>query len=126
VDELDALLEVAGKRGFVWHVFRANRTGPDVLAGVLQRPGCADVFVISDAECAHAYRMPSGPESDVFAPRDVFWWYGGNPVWTLRTVLTLPEPGRPEAPAMLAPPPPGSGVLGDRTPVRVRRLFPRR
>lgn len=124
VDELDALLEKAGKLGYLWHLFRADHHGPEVLAGVRQRPGCADVFVLNDAQHAHAYRMPTDPESDVFAPRDVLWWYGASPVWTLRCLLTLPEPDHPAAPATLAAAPPGSGVPGGRMPLRLRRRDP--
>ena len=122
VDELDALLELAGKRGFLWHMFRTNQYGPDVLAGVFQWPGCADVLVLSGAEHAHAYRAPTGPGSDVFAPRVVLCWYDGeSPVWTLRALLTLPDPSDPQASAKLGPAPPNSGVPGDRVPVRIRR-----
>jgi len=95
VTELDALLERAGKRGYMWHMFRADRHGPEVLAGVFQRPGCADVFVLSGGDHAHAYRLPTGADTDVFAPRTVYWWYAQNPVWTLRALLTLPKPRSP-------------------------------
>lgn len=121
VDELDALLEEAARRGYLWHMFRTNRHGPEVVAAVFQWPGCADVFVLNDEDYAHAYRTPTGPQSDVFAPREVLWWYGGSPVWTLRALLTLPAPGSSDAPTVLAPAPPGSGVPGDRLPVRTRR-----
>jgi hypothetical protein len=70
---------------------------------------------------AHAYRMPTGRHADVFAPTRVYWWYGASPVWTLRAVLTLPEPGGPEAPNTLTPVPPGLGIPGNRMPVKVRR-----
>lgn len=38
VDETDAdsLINDAGKRGFLWHQFRVDRHGPEVLAGVFQ------------------------------------------------------------------------------------------
>jgi hypothetical protein len=121
IDELNALLEEAGKRGFLWHLFRSNQHGPDVLAGVFQWPDCADVFVLTDERHAHAYRMPTGPHSDVYVPGEVFWWYQSSPVWTLRAVLTLPEPDHPDTPTALAAAPPGSGIPGDRVPVRIRR-----
>ena len=121
VTELDALLEKAGKRGFTWHMFRTDQHGPEVLAGVFQHPGCADVFVFSGGEHAHAYRVPTGRHANVFAPTSVYWWYGAGPVWTLRAEQTLPEPGDPEAPEKLTPVPPGLGIPGNRTQVKVRR-----
>jgi hypothetical protein len=121
VDEFEALLAEAGKRGFLWYMFRSDLHGPAVVAGVYQWPGSADVFVLVDQKQAHAYRVPTGRESDVFDPDSVLWWYGGCPVWTLRALLALPEPCHPEAPGPLAPAPCGSGVQGVRVPVRMRR-----
>jgi hypothetical protein len=118
VTELEALLETAGRRGYLWHLFRIDRHGPEILAGVFQHPECADVFVLSGAEHAHAYRVPTRADTDVFAPTQVYWWYGASPVWTLRALLTLPEPGQPD---MLTPAPPGLGIPGNRMPVRMRR-----
>lgn len=139
--EVDALLEEAGKRGFMWHQYRVDRHGPDVLAGVYQWEGFADVVVIADVTHAHAYRTPTSPNTDVFAPTHVTWWYGDNTrlwqsrpdrlpvtgigagslVWTLRALLTLPAPGDPYAPATLVPALPGTGISGARVPVRIRR-----
>ena len=116
VTELDALLELAGKRGYLWHLFRTDRHGPEVLAGVRAHDGCADVLVLLDADRARAYRTPT--DGDLFAPTRVYWWYGASPVWTLRALLTLPPPGDP---APLIPAPTGLAIPGDRLPVRVRR-----
>lgn len=102
VTELDALLEFADKCGYVRH---KPRTG--VLAGVLHHHDCADVFVFTDAEHAHAYRLPTGTDIDVFIPTLVYWWYGANPVWTMRALLTLPAPDQPDAPQTLIPAPSG-------------------
>lgn len=121
VTELDALLEKVGKVGFMMHMFRVDQHGPGVLAGVFQHAGCADVFVLSSGEYAHAYRLPTGAGTDVFTPTRVYWWYAASPVWTLRALLTLPRPSHPDAPVMLVPMPPGLGVSGDRRPVRLRR-----
>lgn len=118
VGELDALLERTGKAGFLWHMFRVDQHGPEVLAGVYHWRGCADVVVLSGEQSAHAYRSPADATTDVFAPRHVLWWYGNNPVWTLRALLTIPPPDHPDA---LTPAPPGTGVPGGRRPVRVRR-----
>jgi hypothetical protein len=121
VTELDALLEKVGALGFTVHMFRTDQHGPEVLAGVFQHPGCADVFVFASNEYAHAYRLPTGADTDVFAPTRVYWWYGASPVWTLRALLTLPEPGQSSAPDTLIPAAPGLGIPGDRMPVRMRR-----
>lgn len=118
VTELDALLEKAGKLGYLWHMFRTDQHGPEVLAGVFQHCDRADVFVFSDDEHAHAYRLPTDTDTDVFAPTRVYWWYVASPVWTLRALLTLPEPGQSDT---LIAAPPGLGIPGDRLPVRVRR-----
>jgi hypothetical protein len=104
VTELDVLLMTAGERGYQWHTL-TGRHGSEILAGVCHHHGCADVFVFSDGEHAHAYRLPTGTETDVFAPIGVYWWYGANPVWTLRALLTLPAPDQPDAPHTLIPAP---------------------
>lgn len=121
VTEWDALLDTAAGRGFLWHMFRVDRHGPEVLAGTFQHLGCADVVVFTGAEHAHAYRVPTGTDTDVFAPVRVYWWYAASPVWTLRGLLTLAAPGDPDAPGRLVPAPPGAGVPGGRIPVRMRR-----
>ncbi|OLF06655.1 hypothetical protein BLA60_30790 [Actinophytocola xinjiangensis] len=118
--ELDALLSEVGRRGFMWHLFRADRYGPEVLAGVFQHSGCADVVVLTDVECAHAYRLATGVDTDVFAPVRVSWWYVASPVWTLRALLTLAEPTDRHRPDPLVAPS-GFGVPGDRVPVSLRR-----
>lgn len=120
VTELDALLEKAGKLGFMVHVFHTGRHGLEVLAVVYQWKGCADVVVLFDGQHAHAYRMPTGESTDVFAPTHIYWWYSASAVWTLRALLTLPEPGHPNAPNTLVPAPPGAGIPSDRTPVQMR------
>lgn len=111
---VNALLALAGERGFRWRRFPAGRHGQETLAGVYQWADCADVLVIRDADHAHAYRTPTGPATDVFAPTHVYWWYGDhNLVWTLRAVLTLAPPGEPHAPIHLTPASPAAGA---RTP----------
>jgi hypothetical protein len=120
VTELDALLEKAGKHGYLWHLFRSDRHGPDVVAAVYRWDGCADVLVLLDDQHAHAYRMPTDEDTDLFAPTRIYWWYGASAVWTLRALLTLPEPGHPNAPDTLVPAPPGAGIPGARMPVRMR------
>ena len=58
--EIDVLINEAGKRGFVWHLFRTNQHGPEILAGVLRWPTCSDVVVLIDDHRSHAYRVPTG------------------------------------------------------------------
>lgn len=142
VHELDALIEEAGRRGFLWHQYRVDRHGPEVLAGVFQWGVCADVVVLTDETSSHAYRTPTDPAIDVFAPTHVHWWYGRSdhtvklPApdaslpgvdirWVLRALLTLPTPYEPDGLPALIPAPPGTGVSGDRVPVRLRRWLGR-
>lgn len=128
VDELDALIEQVSKRGFMWHQFRVDRHGPEVLAGVFQWRGYADVLVLVDDEGSHAYRMPTDANTDVFAPTHVHWWYSGarvGMVWVLRALLTLPRPDQPDGVPPLKSAPPGSGVPGNRVPVQMRRWLGR-
>ena len=103
-------------RGYRWQMFHTDRNGPELLAGVRHHSACTDVIVLSGADVAHAYRLPADPDTDVFAPARVHWWYAASPVWTLRALLTLPAPGDPGAPRTLHPAPPGAGI-----PVTVRR-----
>jgi ferric iron reductase protein FhuF len=77
VDGIDVLINEAGKRGFRWHLFRVDENGPEVLAGVLQWPSCADVVVLIDDHKSHAYRVRTvDPDVEVFAPVWVHWFYG--------------------------------------------------
>jgi len=134
VNELDALIERAAKRGYLWHRFRDDQHGPAVLAGTFDWGVCRDVVVLAGEDGSHAYRSPVGP--DVFAPALVHWWYGrcdqaARPpgtvlpgvgrVWVLRALLTLPDPHEPGGLAPLTPAPKGTGVPGSRIPVRIRR-----
>lgn len=136
--ELDLLMTEAGRRGYLWHQFRTDQHGPEVLAGVFQWESCVDVVVLADEKGTHAYRTPADPMVDVFAPVYVHWWYGRSDdtvalprrgmalpgvdaVWILRALLTLPTPGEPGGLSPLTSAPKGTGVAGDRVPVRIRR-----
>jgi hypothetical protein len=121
-DELAALVELVGKRGFMLHSFQGDRHGPDVLAAVHNHGRCADVVIIFDEHRACAYRTPTGPDADIFAPRHVLWSYASSSVWTLRALLTLAPPGHPDAPADLSEAPNGLGVPQElRERVRLRK-----
>ncbi|WP_460404372.1 hypothetical protein [Actinophytocola sediminis] len=136
--ELDALIERAARRGYLWHRFRDDHLGPEVLAGTFNWGVCGDVVVLADEKGSHAYRTPTEATQDVFAPSQVHWWYGRcdhairlpeagmvlpgvSRVWVLRALLTLPNPGEPGGLPPLTPAPRGTGVTGSRVPVRVRR-----
>lgn len=141
VNELDALIEEAGRRGYMWHQFRTDRHGPEVLAGVFRWGRCVDVVVLTDEKGSHAYRTPTAAAIDVFAPSHVHWWYGRidnavrlpdsmvlpgvSMVWVLRALLTLPDPEEPGGLPRLVPAPPGTGIPGDRIPVHMRRWLGR-
>jgi hypothetical protein len=123
---VDALVEEAGRRGYLWHLFRVDRHGPEVLAGVLRWPGCADVVVLIDDHSSHAYRVPTvEPGVDVFAPVWVHWFYGLSAevgmAWVLRALLTLPRPDEPGGLSALVPAPAGIGVPGGGSPMVIRR-----
>ncbi|WP_235883708.1 hypothetical protein [Saccharopolyspora elongata] len=83
--------------------------GPDILAAVRRWRTCADVVILrgEDGENdATAYRTPTMPGLDPFAPELVSWQYHSSAVWTLRAVLALPAPGHSQAPiAVLEPSP---------------------
>jgi hypothetical protein len=121
-DELAALIERIGKNGFLLHSFQGDRHGPDVFAAVRDFGDTADVMIMFDADRAVAYRTPTGPGIDIFAPAQVFWSYASGAVWTLRALLTVAAPGHPDAPAELTPAPRGLGVPCEwRERVRVRK-----
>jgi len=124
--EIDALINEAGKRGFLWHMFRVDRHGPEVLAGVLRWPTCADVVVLIDDQQSHAYRTPTAANDvEVFAPTHVHWLYGLSAdvgmTWVLRALLTLPQPDEPGGLAALVRAPASIGVPGDRASVVISR-----
>ncbi|HET9141104.1 hypothetical protein [Actinophytocola sp.] len=121
-DELHILLDRLGRCGYVVHQFEHDdRHGPATVAAVLNWGGTADVVVLFDQDRAAAWRCPTGPGVDVFAPVQVYWSYAACPVWTLRALLTLAPPGHPDAPNGLTATPPGMGLSTEgRVPARIR------
>lgn len=120
--ELDDLLVRLGRQRFMEHAFRVDRHGPDVLGFVhAWGAGTVDVVILFDERLACAYRTVTGPDVDVFAPDLVSWWYSSSPVWTLRAMISLPQPGHPDAPSLVMTPPRGYALPKEgRRPVRVR------
>jgi hypothetical protein len=119
--ELDELLDRMGRQRFLSYAFRPDRDGPEVAAFVhYWAGGTADVAIVFDEARASAFRT-AGSGADVFAPELVSWWYASKPVWTLRALLALPEPGHPDEPVELMHPPPECVLpAGRRMPVLVR------
>lgn len=91
--ELYELLTEFGREGSLVHSYQVDRDGPMVVAMVLDRAGCADVFILHDEHRAYAYRTPSGDGWDVLNPAVVLWDCAGKPVRALRALRDLPEPG---------------------------------
>jgi hypothetical protein len=110
--EIDELLGELRCQGGVLYVF-GPKTGPQVVAHVFQWPTCADVVILRAEDNTTAYRTPTLPDTDVFAPKVVSWHYHSSAVWTLRAVLTLPPPGDPNAPIAVLPPDPLCGLPAD-------------
>ncbi|MDV6014101.1 hypothetical protein F8178_16655 [Haloechinothrix sp. LS1_15] len=101
--EADPLLGELGRRRWVVHLF-GRRDAPWLLAAVFAWQTCADVVLLRGEHDATAYRVPTFPGTDVFAPELVSWQYHAGAVWTLRVALTLPPPGHPRAPMQILRP----------------------
>jgi hypothetical protein len=99
--ELYELLTKLGRAGYLVHSYQINHDGPEVLAMVLDRDQCADVFILHDDRRAYTYRTPSGAGQDVLDPAQVFWDCPGKPVRAARALLALPAPGDKAAPTVL-------------------------
>lgn len=91
--ELYELLTELGRRGFMVHSYQVDRVGPMVVAMVLDRPGCADVFILHAEHLGYSYRTPRGDGRDVLYPGVVCWDCPGKPVRAGRALLALPAPG---------------------------------
>jgi len=120
--DLEHWLTLLRRRRWVLHVGGDPR-GPEWIAAHRRWESCADVVIIRDERSATAFRVPVDTETDVLEPLWVTWLYSASPVWTLRAVLTLAEPGSPDEPVHLMPAPPPCRIpRAGRRPVTVRPL----
>jgi hypothetical protein len=120
--DLEHWLTLLRHRRWVLHVGGDPR-GPEWIAAHKQWDACTDVVIIRDERSATACRVPGDEFTDVLEPQWVTWVYSASPVWTLRAVLTLAEPGSPDEPVCLIPAPSPCRIprVG-RRPVTVRPL----
>ncbi|SDW04034.1 hypothetical protein SAMN05216215_100141 [Saccharopolyspora shandongensis] len=118
--EVDELLRELRRRGGVFYAF-GPKDDPEVVVHAHLWPTCADVVILRGEDDATAYRTPTMPGADVFAPVLVSWQYHAPAAWTLRAVLTLPTPGDVHAPiSVLKPDPLCFLALDLRRPVTIR------
>ncbi|MDI2027187.1 hypothetical protein QFW96_01135 [Saccharopolyspora sp. TS4A08] len=115
--EVDAQLDEMRKNGWESYVF-GPRDDPNAVGLAYRWKTCADVLVLHAEDDATAYRMPLGPDADLFAPRIVSWHYHAPAEWTIRALLSLPRPGAPDAPLAMLTPPPDCAV-----PAQLRRTM---
>lgn len=87
-----------------------KRDAPTLYAATLHWNTCTDVLIIRSEDRATAYRTPRFPNADPFRPTVVSWQYGADALWTLRAVLTIGAPGRPDAPLQVLVPAPDAQV----------------
>lgn len=77
---------------------------PQLMAGMYRWQACADVLILRDESHATGYRVPTMDDTGVFNPERVTYQYHAPPLWALRAILGLPEPGEPEAPMAIEAP----------------------
>jgi hypothetical protein len=103
-NELYELFTDLGLAGFLVHSYQVDHDGPMVVAMVLDRAGCADVFILHDERLAYAYRTPRGDGRDVLNPAIVCWDCPGKPMRAGRALLDLPAPDEKDVRTVLRPP----------------------
>lgn len=106
----DALDELRRRRCWTMHLFGKDKRNPELIAAVRAWPDCADVLLLASEDKATAYRTPTGDGVDPLVPDMVLWVYSSCAMWTLRAVLTLGSPNRPNAPCAFIPAPPACRV----------------
>lgn len=89
LDEL--LTELRVRR---WTLFRwGHEHDPALVAAVYKWNSSADVIILRRERTATGYRVPTRDDSEIFRPPMVSFQYHGPPLWVLRAILTLDEPG---------------------------------
>lgn len=110
--DVDPYLANLTERGW-WHYYFPNRENPTAIASVFTYSTCVDVIQVFSEHDAFAYRAEIPTSGNVFAPDVVWWTYGGDPVWTYRNAMTLPDPDDPTWPRVKLPAPPMCRVLAN-------------
>ncbi|ASU80020.1 hypothetical protein CDG81_19090 [Actinopolyspora erythraea] len=120
--ELKDLLNELRRRH--WTLIRwGPEDGPCLMAAMFKWQACADVLILRDEHQATGYRVPTMDDSGVFNPDRVSYQYHASPLWTLRAILGLPEPGQPGSPMALETPASACFVSEDLPkPVLIRPL----
>jgi hypothetical protein len=94
--------------------YMPDREDPNAIAATYRWPGAVDVFGLFRDGTGLAYRTPvSSIDRSPFRPLSVSWAFAGDPVWAIRGVLGLPEPGTEGEPVWVQDAPPLCGVLGE-------------
>jgi hypothetical protein len=110
---LDEWLEELRRRRWTHHYF-PDRRAPNVHASLfIWNGGIADVVAIFDTGTALAYRAPFPQGESPFDPLRVTWVFAGEPIWAIRGVLALPEPGAHGEPVFVQTPPPLCAALAE-------------
>lgn len=118
---LDDLLAELRRRRWVMHFFGPARDRLTAIGATYQWSGRADVLILRGEDDASAFRAPTFPDTDYFAPTVVAWQYHACAVWTLRAVLTLAPPGHVRAPRRVETPALGCTLPRDqRRPMSIR------
>lgn len=118
---LDDLLAELRRRRWLMHYFGPDRGSLTAIGATRQWDGCADVLILRAEDDASAFRTPTFPNTDYFAPTVVAWQYHASAAWTLRAVLTLDTPGHQRAPQAVQVPARGCTVpLDQRRPMTIR------
>jgi hypothetical protein len=109
---LDEWLDELRRRRWTHHYF-PNREAPKVHASLYRWDHVVDVVALFTDADALAYRAPMSPDHDPFRPPIVTWVFAGEPIWAIRAVLALPEPGADGEPSHAQPAPPLCATLAE-------------